>query len=287
MTTPSRPVAKSGVEAEHPAPGIDRVRCRYVKEFTRLSLWYVWRLSKADAEPFADVVNKRVNIYRNTSLYDGKRHPSRDDVGPEWPGIVVRLKRLYGRHESSSAAHAFESEGLALLWPYLEARLRATGDGLSGERPYECWSYDYTDSGRLNIHIDNVYRPESPLSEMFTPFAASLIRMLRDSRTRRPDIMIVRCSSWMNSARRFRSLFPARWAESEVVNPNIGYTMGHWGQFMDRRGDFHAMNGRQFRATGTLPYAASACECEIAEALSHLTTRFPEAVEYSRRRTSV
>lgn len=275
------------MEAEHQAPGMDTVRSRYVTEFTKLSLWYVWRVAKAGSEPFADVVNKRVNIYRNTSFYDGKRHPSGDDVGPEWAVVVDRLESLYGRHENSSTAHAFESEGLELLWPCLEARLRVADDGLAGERPYECWSYDYTDSGRLNIHIDNVYRPESPLSEMFTPFAASLIRMLRDSRTRRPDIAIVRCSSWMNSAPRFRSLFPARWAESEVVNPHIGYTMGHWGQFMDRRGDFHALNGRQFRATGTLPYAASACECEIAEALSHLTIRFPEAVEYSRRRTSV
>lgn len=274
------------MEAEHPAPGMDTVRRRYVKGFTKLSLWYVWRLAKAGSEPFADVVNKRVNIYRNTSLYDGKRHPAGDDVGPEWSGVVGRLESLFGRHEMESAAVRFEAEGLALLWPYLEARLKATGDGLSGERPYECWSYDYTDSGRLNIHIDNVYRPKSPLSEMFTPFAASLIRMLRDSRTRRPDIMIVRCSSWMNSTPRFRSLFPASWAESEVVNPHIGYTMGHWGQFMDRRGDFHAGNGRRFRATGTLPYPASACECEIAEALTHLTVRFPAAVDHSRRRTS-
>ncbi len=262
------------------------VRCRYVKEFTRLSLWYVWRLAKAGTEPFVDVVNKRVNIYRNTSLYDGKRHPSGEDVGPEWADVVGRLAALYSLHEYDAATDGFEEEGLNLLWPFLEARLQAADDGLSGERPYECWSYDYTDSGRLNIHIDNVYRPESPLSEMFTPFAASLIRMLRDSRTRRPDITIVRCSSWMNSTPRFRSLFPARWAESEVVNPHIGYTMGHWGQFMDRRGDFHAGNGRLFRATGTLPFAASACDCEIAEALSHLTTRFPEAVEFNRRRTS-
>ena len=275
------------MEAEHPAPGMDTVRCRYVKGFTRLSLWYVWRRAKTGSEPFADVVNKRVNIFRNTSFYDGKQHPSADDVGPEWADVVGRLAALYSLHKDDAATDGFEEDGLKLLWPYLEARLKVAGDGLSGDRPYECWSYDYTGTGRLNIHIDNVYRPRSPLSEMFIPFAASLIRMLQDSRTRRPDIMIVRCSSWMNSTPRFRSLFPARWAESEVVNPHIGYTMGHWGQFMDRRGDFHAGNGRQFRATCTLPYPATACECEIAEALSHLTIRFPEAVEYSRRRTPV
>jgi hypothetical protein len=266
---------------------MESVRYRYVKGFTRLSLWYVWRLARTGAEPFADVVNKRVNIYRNTSFYDGKHHPSRDNVGPVWAAVVDRLAALCSECKEDAATDGFEVVGLNLLWPFLEARLKKGGDGPAGERPYECWSYDYTGSGRLNIHIDNVYRPRSPLSEMFTHFAASLIRMLLDSLARRPEITMVRCSSWMNSTPRFRSLFPQRWPKSAVMISDIGYTMGHWGQFMDRRGDFHVTNGERFRATGTLPYAASSCECGIIEALDHLTGRFPEAVAYNRRRTSV
>jgi hypothetical protein len=266
---------------------MDPIRLSYVKGFTKLSLWYVWRRTRTGAEPFADVLNKRVNIYRNTSFYDGKDHPSGDNVGPEWADLVDRLASLFIRHMDDPRATGFENAGLAMLWPSLEARLKVADVGLSGERPYECWSYDYTSSGRLNIHIDNFYRPDSPLSEMFTPFAASLARMLVDSQARRPVVTMVRCSSWMNSTPRFRSLFPTRWAESEVVNPRIGYTMGHWGQFMDRRGDFHVGNGERFRATGTLPFPCSACECEISESLSHLNSQFPEAVEYNRRRTAV
>ena len=265
---------------------MDPIRLSYVKGFTKLSLWYVWRLARTGEEPFADMVNKRVNIYRNTSFYDGKHHPSGDNVGPEWADLVDRLASLFIRHRDDPRATGFENAGLALLRPCLEARLRVADEGLSGDRPYECWSYDYTSSGRLNIHVDNVYRPHSPLSEMFTPFAASLVRMLVDSRARRPDVTMVRCSSWMNSTPRFRSLFPTRWAESEAVNPRIGYTMGHWGQFMDRRGDFHVGNGRRFRATGTLPFPCSACECEVSESLNRLTNLFPEAVAYNRRRTS-
>ena len=139
---------------------MDPIRLSYVKGFTKLSLWYVWRRARRGEEPFADVVNKRVNIYRNTAFYDGKRHPSGEDVGPEWRGMVDRLASLFVSRKSDSSAVGFESAGLALLWPCLEARLRVAGDGVSGERPYECWSYDYTSSGRLNIHIDNVYRPE-------------------------------------------------------------------------------------------------------------------------------
>jgi hypothetical protein len=265
---------------------MDPIRYRYVKGFTRLSLWYVWRVARTGAEPFADVVNKRVNIYRNTSFYDGKHHPSRDNVGSEWAAEVDRLAAMYSMYKEDTATDGFEEDGLNLLWPWLEARLKKGGDGPAGDRPYECWSCDYTGSGRLNIHIDNVYQPESPLSEMFTPFAASLIRMLLDSLARRPEITRVRCSSWMNSTPRFRSLFPPRWVESEVLNPHIGFTMGHWGQFMDRRGDFHVKNGERFRAAGTLPYAASSCECGINEALDHLNGRFPEAAAYNRRRAS-
>ena len=279
-----RPVAGFGLDAAISAPGMESVRYRYVMGFTRLSLWYVWRLAATGAEPFADVVNKRVNIYRNTSFYDGKHHPSGDDVGPGWAALVDRLAALFTVHREDASTHGFEEAGLDLLWPWLEARLKKGGDGPAGERPYECWSYDYTGSGRLNIHIDNVYTPGSPLSEMFTPFAASLIRMLLDSLERCPEVTVVRCSSWMNSTPRFRSLFPPRWVKSEVVNPHVGYTMGHWGQFMDRRGDFHVRNGQRFRATGTLPYAASSCECGINEALDHLTRRFPEAVAYNRQR---
>ncbi len=265
----------------------DPIYVHYIQEITRLHLWYVHKAIREEEVAFEDVVNRRVNIYRNTSLYDGKRHPSKEDVGPEWGEVLKRLKEIYDRHWDDPSTEQFEAEGLDLLWPYLDARIRREGDPLEKlketDRPYECWSQDYR-GDRNNIHIDNLYRPKSPLSEMLIPFAASLIRLLRDSQAQRPDIKIVRCGSWMNSLPPFQKLFPRSWMESSVERREIGYSYGHWGQFQDRRGDFHARNGARFRETGELPFPSLSCECPIEEALDHLKARFPEDVKYNRER---
>ncbi len=268
-------------------PRPDPVYIHYIQEITKLHLCYVHKAVREEGAAFEDVVNKRVNIYRNTSLYDGKRHPSKEDVGPEWREILDRLKAIYDRHWDASSTAQLEEEGLEFLWPYLDARIRQEGDPMDQlrqtDRPYECWSQDYR-VDRNNTHIDNLYRPKSPLSEMVVPFAASLIRLLRDSQAQRPEIKIVRCGTWMNSVPPFQSLLPKSWMENAEERPEIGYSYGHWGQFQDRKGDFHAHNGARFRETGKLPYPSLSCECPIEEALDHLHTHFPEAVAYNEKR---
>ena len=135
-----------------------------------------------------------------------------------------------------------------MLWPDL--LLEADDPQKSKKRPYECWTYDLRDAGTLNLLIVNVYQPRSPLSEMRIPFAASLLRMIRACRpSQRPDVTDVRCGTWMDSMPRFQALFPKVWAKSMVVANEINYTQGYWGQFVDRRGDFHEKNGEKFRAT--------------------------------------
>jgi hypothetical protein len=260
----------------------DPIRIRYVTEFTKLSLWYVHKALREGEADFAGVVNLRVNIYRNTGFYDGQRHPAHEDVGPEWAEVLRRLGEAYDRHRGS--AEAFETEGLALLRPHLGARLRR--DRERGEqprdRPYECWTFDYGGKGdRLNLHIANVYRPRSPLSEMKVPFAASLIRLLRDSRLSRPGVEVARCGSWLNGMPAFQALFPERWGESARLAREVRYGMGYWGQFTDRRGDFHARNGAALRETGKFPFPSLTCECPIPEVLAHLDAGFPEAVQYN------
>jgi len=251
---------------------LDPVRVRYVTEFTKLSLWYVHKVLHEGEADFARAVNTRVNIYRNTSLYDGQNHPAHGEVGPEWGEVLARLKEIYDRHRDDPSSASFEAEGLALLWPCLEGRL-GRGQGRGGsrpDRPYECWTFDYNRPDRLSIHIANVYRPRSPLSDMRVPFAASLFRLLRDSRTRRPEVEVVRCGSWLNSMPPFQALFPDPWMQSARPSLEVRYTMGHWGQFEDRKGDFHTRNGAAFRETGAFPYACLTCECPIEKVLAHL-----------------
>ncbi len=256
----------------------DSIHINYVKEFTKLSLWFVHKRLCEGETDFEGLVNGRVNIYRNTSLYDGKHHPSSEDVGPKWKEILKGLRAVFDRYMDASSTEQLEAAGLDLLWPHLRKCRGALPPPET--RPYECWSYDYG-GNQLNIHILNVYHPRSPLSDMWVPFAASLIRLLQNSQVRRPDVELVRCGSWLNSVLPFQKLFPERWKQSAEPRPEVRYTMGHWGQFTDRSGDFHTRNGALFRQTGEFPFANLRCECSIDEVLAYLTGNFLAAVEYN------
>ena len=170
----------------------DPIHLNYVREFTKLCLWYVHRCLCEGEDDFKGTVNGRVNIYRNTTLYDGKRHPSTADVGQEWVSILNQLAAIFDRHGGGLTTAKLEQAGINLLWPYLRKRRGALPS--PQERPYECWSYNYS-GDRVHIHIFNVYQPASPLSDMHIPFAASLIRLLCDVQVERPDIEVVQCGS--------------------------------------------------------------------------------------------
>ena len=260
--------------------GDNTIHINYVKEFTKLSLWFVHKRLCEGESDFEALVNGRVNIYRNTSLYDGKHHPSNGEAAPKWPRILKELRTVFDRYMKAPSTEQLEAAGLDLLLPYLKKRPDAMPPPET--RPYECWSCDYG-GDQLNIHILNVYQPRSPLSDMWIPFAASLIRLLQDSQVQRPDVELVRCGSWLNSVPPFQKLFPESWKRSAEPRPEVRYTMGHWGQFTDRLGDFHARNGALFRETGKFPFANMQCECPIEEVLAHLQGNFPAAVEHNRQ----
>jgi len=258
------------------------IRAQYIKSFVKLSLWYVHHLLREGVD-FQEAINRRVDIYRNTALFDGERHPAHGHVDAKWNGVLERLRAIYDANRNADTTEALEEDGLALLWPYLEGRLRPRrreGSRRPVAPPYECWRFDEAPD-RLHLHIGNAYRPKSPLSEMKIPFVASLMRLLEDARARRPEVEIVRCGTWMNSMPPFQDLFPQPWHDSAILRPIAGYGMGHWGQFCDRTGGFHARNGERLRATGDFPYPCLSCECRISDILKHQTARFPEAVAYN------
>ena len=97
---------------------------------------------------FEALVNGRVNIYRNTSLYDGKHHPSNGEAAPEWAGILKELRTVFDRYMGTPSTEQLEAAGLDLLLPYLKKRPAAMPPPET--RPYECWSYDY--GGRPTQH---------------------------------------------------------------------------------------------------------------------------------------
>ena len=162
----------------------DEIRAHFVDGLIRLSLWYIHKLLREEGASFAEVVNGCVDIYRNTSLYDGQHHPGRGDkVGPEWDELLARLEGVCARHLHTTYTDKLEEEGMDLLWPYLEGRIGRSPypEPRLEDRPYECWRLDPRDTF-INLHVWNLYRPKSPLSEMWVSFSGTLIRLLKDAR---------------------------------------------------------------------------------------------------------
>jgi hypothetical protein len=255
---------------EHP-------RVEYVREFSKLSFWFAHRRIRLGISTFEDAVNTRVDLFRMTRHNRGDRHPSRGDRIPEWDRLIARLRPIFDRHQGSPDTAALEREALDLFWPHFELP-SAPAPGPTEpppDRPYECWTFDYNAGDRISLHIYNVYRPHSPLGDMRPAFADALLRLLTDSVARRPRVHTVACGSWLNSLPAFAELFPASWRESAVPSPEVRYTMGHWGQFTDRRGGFHHRNGAAFRATGDFPWPALRCHCPVADAVAHLESLRP------------
>jgi len=273
---------------------MNSVRISFLKGLAKLSLWYAGKLVRDGASDFSDALIRRVNIFRQTDLYDGERNPSRESVGKVWLTLIDELEALF-----ESNAQAYEEAGLQLLWPHIEARIQQSGDAVEPtERPYDCWSSNVRAAGpvcdktgenvhqlacaMVEIHVDNIYKPKSPVSDMRIPFAASLIRLLETAQRSDPEVKAVRCETWINSNPAFAKFFPASWSASAVPIDWINYEVSHWGQFEDRRGDFHHRNGELFRDTGKLPFPCTSCSSPIEEVLQHLRTRFPDAVSHNR-----
>ncbi len=257
----------------------NEIRIHYVTHFLKLSLWYVHRLLQIEGGLFADVVNARVNIYRNTNFYEGgNKVPSRGHVDLAWNEYLEGLKAIFDRHITDTGK--LEEEGLAYLWPRV---IKTGGRASANRRPYECWTFDDGED-YIAIHIANVYQPKSPLSDMRIPFAASLLRLLGDTQQRRPEVKMVRCGSWMNSVPPFQAMFPESWHKSAVLSPRSGFGMGHWGQFADRVGRFHERNGAKLRETGDFPNPSLSCRAPIDEIVFHLRQHFPEAVVYNEQK---
>ena len=254
----------------------------YCREFTKLSIWYARKRILEGQSDFEDALNERVNIFRHTSLAKGGKHPTKGDKMPEWDAILAAVEKVFDTHLHDVDTSELENKSLNLFWPILEARINTFRIGLTEERPYEAWSRDHHENF-VNIHIHNTYLPESPLSEKRIEFAAALIRLLEDTQKSNPEVDTVSCGSWLNSVPTFLDLFPKRWHLNARSGRNVRYTLGHWGQFTTRTGDFHAKNGASFRATGEFPYPSLGCSDGIDAVLDHLRSSFTESVAYNRR----
>jgi len=254
------------------------IRRHYVAEAVKLKLWYVKWLLHIGVN-FEEAVQRHVDIYRMTSLYDGNKghHPTRGWSDPLWRELRSRLKSIYDKypgHPGLKSTSKLEEEGLAVLWPYLEKRIQMGAKIVPRKRPYGCFGYEYQ-GDYLHLHFSNAVAPESPFHDMAS-LAESLYKLLIDSQERRPEILKVNMTSWLNTFLPFLTLFPPTWSNSaKPLGPDYGH--GTWGQFINRRGDFHSRNAAFLRKTGQFPYVYSYCECSINELKDYLEKNYIKA----------
>jgi hypothetical protein len=262
---------------------VQEIHANYCRQFTKLSVWYARKRILEGISDFENAFNERVNVFRNTSLFQNGKHPVDGAVIPEWNAMLAQVEAIFDQHMDDEDTTEIENKSLAVFWPALEDRVKKhkRRNPSLDDRPYEAWSFDYRED-LINIHIGNTYTPESPLSEKRVQFTAALIRMLEDSQLNRPDVVNVNCGSWLNSVPTFLALFTDSWKSNGRAGRNVRYTMGHWGQFTDRRGDFHARNGSAFRAQGDFPYPYLSCNDKIEPILDHLRTTFPESLAHNK-----
>lgn len=254
--------------------------CEHARELAKLKLWYIWWLRKHENLDFETAVGKRVGISRMTvSWGDDPRNAEPADL-ERWQRLLAGLRKLYEEHSEDATSEAIETEGMRLLWPCLEPAverdLAVAAQWL--RESYGCFKYEYhplyaePNSGdHLTLHVRNAYQPDSPFRH-FPEMAASLREIISRAERERPDVSMVQCATWLNSLPPFARLFPPVWLETS--QPGVpGSHTGWWGQFMDRRGGFHAKNGRRFRETGEFPFTHLLCRCTITDLREHLSRR--------------
>ena len=193
--------------------------------------------------------------------------------------IEASLLDLYRRTQNDADSNAFESEGLAVLWPRLEAKARLLEPEGFNRLPKstQCGSLRYDapkpeTPRRIFFHIGNAVCPKSIFDD--PAYLPECLRCLMRRSAAEFGADSLETSTWLNSYPKWLSLFPAEWREHlgpEMRDVRIG--MGYWGQFVNAAGGFNAKHARLFRETGRFPFPPRHSWCTFAALEKHLQTK--------------
>ena len=256
----------------------------YVEGVVRLMIWHVWDLhrDKEDQASIQENLDRRVDIMRKTTLFDG-RHPAvgLDPPIPEWDDLKDELATLITSAESCPTSDDLEDECWNLLRSFIEPALGEYRGKLEKvkARPYKCWDPKviHEPPKRINLHFANAYQPLSPFGSRREDLIAALKRLLEDVLGEHPDAEVVICSSWLNQFRPFQALFPESWIQSFEPVYAFWPTYGWWGQYMTHEGRFHRVNGQRFRELRRHPFTGGDSSCGVQELLDHLDKLLEQA----------
>ncbi len=251
-------------------------RREYVRELSKLKLWYVWWLRKQGEADFETAITKRVGLWQMTLFWEGPAG-QRPEESPGWRELAMALREVFDAHDSAAGSSAVEREGLALLSPHLEAALERDLSVAARwlEDAIGCFSYEFRpfyaepeSDDHLTLHVRNAHQPDSPFQHA-SELVANLQQVVSRAESERPEVEWAQCATWLNSLPPFARLFPPVWTETSRLGAPGNHT-GWWGQFMDRRGGFHAANARRLRETGQFPYTHRLCRCPVTDLRRHL-----------------
>ncbi len=249
----------------------------FLRDMVRLSLWFAWAwLARHPDETLPHVLHHRVDIFRKTDINKGRSKNtmlSGDFSLPEWIAIEEQLVRL---HAATRDADTFERRAWEVLRPTVEARVERDfleGDGLDD---FQCGSLRYNmslsgDPPGVGFHIGNRIAPRSIFAD--PDYLPNGFRQLMRETRALMGAERLHTGTWMNDYPRWLRLFPREWQEN-LTPPDlqVGWSQGHWGQFVSARGTFNHAHGQMLRRTGELPFKPRASHCAFAALEAHLDT---------------
>ncbi len=248
----------------------------FILNVTKLSLWLSEKYC-GEGIAFDEAITKATPIYRFTTLWDGSNHPANGFNDKQWNLILSELEKLL---LNKGSIENFETEGLKLLIPHFEPRYEldvkawpwipsALGVTNLEERRSGMFLYELTRDNKLNLHMGNIFAPESPFKNV--KLLRKTFRLLLESvLENEKNVKEIVCESWMNNFEPFLSLFPKEWCDNYTKTNMKNYTYDIWGQMMNRFGGYNKPNGDYLRENGKFPYPSIKCGCSIKSLLSHL-----------------
>ena len=259
-----------------PRPKTISEHAEFLREMVKLHLWFLWTwLRRHPEEGFSKVIRTRIDIFRKTDLNKGpskNTYEAGDFTLPRWLEVEAQAERLC---RESASAEEFERRAWEVFRPLVEARVErdfAEGDMLDN---YQCGSLRYNvpkpGETRVDFHIANRIAPRSIFDD--PTYLPGCFTQMFDA-LEPHGVTEIGTTTWLNTYPKWLALFPREWHDHMTLNPNeVGWSLGHWGQFVSARGTFNHRHGQLLRRLGELPFKSRKSWCTIAAMREHLRRR--------------
>jgi len=246
----------------------------FLTEMVKLQLWFIWAWrQRHPEESFQHVIRTRVDIFRKTDINAGPSKNTKtagDFTLPAWLDLETRAEALC---REAGSADAFETRAWELFRSTVEARIGrdfAEGDNLDN---YQCGSLRYNipkpEEVRVFFHIGNRIAPRSIFED--PAYLPGCFFQLMDETENKFGARELDTSTWLNSYPRWLALFPQSWQDhSTLHSEEVGWSLGHWGQFVSAKGTFNHKHGKLMRQTGELPFKVRVSWCSFRDLRDHL-----------------